>query len=170
MDMKHVVQSNVGSVQRTFTTPHISRMQLLVHRANIERRLKDLGATNYDMILPETHTLPAIIHPNETIRGIVYGRYNYNNNERMGRGALVATNFRVVLVDKKPLFIIYIDITYDSISSISYSRVGQGGVITIISRIGTVKIRTLNQICAKNFIAAVENTIFNMNRTNYGYT
>lgn len=49
---------------------------MILHRSEINRQLKKLGAVKYNMALPETHSLPSVIPLGETIKGIVYGRFN----------------------------------------------------------------------------------------------
>jgi len=65
---------------------------------DMQATLRRLGANVYDRLLPETHGLPQVLMDNEIIEGIVYGRYRFSNNTR-GRGALVATNKRVLFID-----------------------------------------------------------------------
>lgn len=135
---------------------------LKVHREQIEADLKHLGAVRYDMWLPETQSLPLIIHPDEKITGIIYGRYVQHEGEEtiIGRGALVATGQRVLLIDKKPLFVRCEEIPYRIVSGVDYGRVGFVGNVTLNSRIGTVRFRTFNQQCAHNFVEAIERQIF----------
>ena len=130
------------------------------HRARITSELKQLGAVAYDLWLPETQTLPLIIHPNERILGIVYGRYKQDEDRAAGRGALVATDSRVLLVDKKPLYIKCGEISYRVVSAITYTRVGFSGTITLHTRLGDITMHTLNQTCAHNFVEAIEANIF----------
>lgn len=134
---------------------------MLIHVDRIQHDLKYLGADRYDLALPETHALPYIIHPNEQILGIVYGRYVENNGALVGRGALVATDKRVLLVDKKPVLVKCDEITYRVVSGVTYSRVGPTGNVTLHTRVGEVRIRTFNQRCAKSFVEAVEAKVLN---------
>lgn len=130
----------------------------------IDRDLRKLGVVMYDFWLPETHTLPFIIHPNEKIKGIVYGRYKHNGTDpAQGRGALIATNQRVLLIDKKPLFLKCDELTYGVVSGATYSKVGLAGMITLHTRAGDIKVRTLNQKCAETFLEAIEAKCFTEN-------
>ena len=113
------------------------------------------------MILPETKTLPFVIHPDEQILGIVYGRYKQSDNgEHVSRGALVATNHRLLLINKKPLFVKCEEISYRVINGITYSRVAIAGTVTLHTRMGDISLRTFNQRCAQNFVEAIEAGIF----------
>lgn len=139
---------------------HIANGVWQEHRDQIDTDLRDLGAVAYDLRLPETHTLPMIIHPHERIAGIVYGRYKKEEGKVVGRGALVATDRRVLLLDKKPLFVRCDEISYGVISAITYSKVWITGTIVLHTRMGDISIRTFNQNCAHKFVEAIEANIF----------
>lgn len=133
---------------------------LRVRTEEIRNRIQSLGAGWFNMRLPETHVLPYVVRPNETIQGIVYGRYKQDGGKVIGRGALVSTDRRVLLIDKKPLFVKNEEIAYGAISGVTYSRVGIMGMVTLHSKMGDVKLRTFNQKCAKSLVEAVEVQIF----------
>jgi len=131
-----------------------------VEKAVLKRRLTELGATRYDLLLPESHALINIIAPDEEINGIVYGRYKQIVDNKEGRGALVATNKRVLLLDKKPMFTNSDEIIYPVISGIRSTKTGAGMTITLHSRVGDIRISTLNSRCANGFIKAIKSSIF----------
>ena len=129
-------------------------------KALLNIRLVELGADRYDLILPETHALPNIIGLDEEVRGIVYGRYKQVGDIKAGRGALVATNRRVLLIDKKPLFSKFDEIIYPVISGVTLTRAGAGMTVTLHTRMGDIGVFTLNKLCAKNFVKAIEDGIY----------
>ena len=132
-----------------------------LHEIRVHKELKELGAVQYDLLLPETRALPFIIHPEERITGIVFGRYRRESAAMMkGRGALVATDRRMILVDKKPLFLRYDEIGYHVVSGVSYTSVGISGTVTLHTRVGDVNVRTFNKSCADTFVKAVEKRVF----------
>ena len=127
----------------------------------MHRDLRKLGAVMYDFWLPETHALPSIIHQDERIQGIVYGRYkHYGGEETEGRGALVATSKRILLVDKKPMFLRCDELTYEVVSGVTYTKAGPAGTVTLHTRAGDISVRTFNHRCAKTFVAAIETNRF----------
>lgn len=134
-----------------------------------KEQLQKLGADTYDLHLPETHTLPLIIQPDEYIQGIVYGRYVYRTNaeEIISRGALVVTNMRILLVNKKPFYVSCEEIAPDRISGITYNRVGPMGHVILHTRQGDFNVRTFNQQCARRFTEAVEAKLYNQERRSY---
>lgn len=137
-----------------------SNSLLKAHITRIETRLRLLGAVTYNMWLPESHALPFFVHPGEKITGVVYGRYKRNEGREIGRGLFVATDQRVLFVDKKPLYVRSDEITYEVISGVSYSRVTLAGTVILHTRMGDISIRTFNHTCARTFVKAVEVQIF----------
>jgi len=138
------------------------------HADRIKANLKRLGATHYDLWLPESRRLAYIIQPEEELLGVVYGRYLEKTPQGQAgtsRGALIATDRRVLLLNSKPLFERCDEIAYQVISGISYSHIGPIGNVTLHTRIGDVNVRTFNQRCAKGFVHAIETSIYsNQNR------
>ena len=144
----------------------ISQKHVINGFANLQQQalnqaLRELGADRYDLWLPETHTLPYIVHPNEHIKGIVYGKYSHNGaRPAHGRGALVATDSRILLIDKKPLFLKCDELAYRVVSGVTYTKVGIAGTVTLHTKAGDIHVRTLNQKCADRFLAAIEAKCF----------
>lgn len=140
---------------------------LHMHKKQLYADLKSLGAVQYNLRLPETHCLPEIIHLDERLQGIVYGRYKqhprYGQESKApsnGRGALVVTDKRVLFIDKKPLFLRCDEVPYDIISGVTYTKAGLIGTVTLRTRAGDFAIRTLNQRCATRFVEAIEAICF----------
>lgn len=142
-----------GSAQQVMQVTK-GRVDQVVHQ------LKGLGASAYDLRLPESHILPYIVRPDEWIIGIIFGKYKQAGEGRFGRGALVATDRRVILLDKKPLFVKCDELMYRAISGVAYSRSGLMGTVILHSRTGDIQMRTYNQLCAKSFIESVESKLF----------
>lgn len=130
--------------------------------AHLKTALQQLGADRYDLSLPETRLLPLVLKPAEQIQGIVYGRYRYCKPDETiaSRGALVATDRRVLLLDRKPLFVHCDEIAYRVVSGIAYSRVGLAGTVTLHTRIGDISLHTFNKRCARDFSEAIETRLF----------
>jgi hypothetical protein len=158
MDTQRPITVNDQQLSRAGRERLLSGL-LKIHREHIEDRLRVLGADRYDLLLPETHALPLIIRSDEVITGIVYGRYKQSDSS-IGRGTLVATDSRLLLVDRKILSLKCDEIAYTAVTAITYNKVGPAATITLHSRIGDISVRTFNWRCAQNFIADLENTIF----------
>lgn len=129
-------------------------------RNEVYTRLKELGADYYDMLLPETHVLPRMLAPDERVEGIVYGKYLIDRGTHVSRGLLAITDQRVLLVDKKPMFLHYNDINFEVISGVMYGQWGLSEVVTLNTRMGQIEVRTYNKTCASQFVNAVEDMLF----------
>jgi hypothetical protein len=127
--------------------------------------VRSLGANRYDVLLPETKALRSVIDAGERLQGIVYGRYRQDRNGLVSRGALVATDRRVILLNKKPLLLEDDEITYRAISGVDLNWVWLGGTVSLHTRMGDIHIRTFNRRSARNFVDVIK---FNLNQDNLG--
>ncbi len=118
--------------------------------------LRALGAMKYDLLLPETKAIANCLSDNEKLLGVVYGRYKQEKNNIVSRGVLVATNQRVLLINKKPLFLQHDDFTYKAISGVDFSWAGIMGTVSLHTRLGDIRVRTFNKKCALMFVSAIE--------------
>lgn len=148
------VRDNLTSLQSPISRGQFSQDFIKPHASRIRIELKEKGALPYDLILPETYYLPTVIHHDEHIMGSIYGRYRYGNT--IGRGALVATDRRVIFLDKKPLYVHYDEINFKIIGSISYTRTVLIGYVTLHTRLGDFQLRTFNHKSAYNFVKYIE--------------
>jgi len=87
----------------------------MVHISEIEAKLSKLGFRASLWFKPEVKELQHILMDNEEIIGCVAGRYFG------GFALLVATDYRMLLIDKKIPYLSVEDIRYDMISEINYS-------------------------------------------------
>ena len=108
------------------------------------------GASRYNLWLPETRYLAYLIHDDEHILGSTYGRY------KGGRGAIVATNQRVIFIDKKPWYTHVDEITFAIIGGITYSRGVIFGHVILHTRLGDFDVTTMNHKNASNFVDYIE--------------
>ena len=89
----------------------------MVSKQNIEEQLKNIKFYTRSWNRAETHELADIILPDEEIYECVNGWYEG------GIALLVATNIRVLLIDKKPFkFLSLEDVRFDTINQIDYGR------------------------------------------------
>lgn len=130
-----------------------TRGTTLEERAHRERVLNDLkraGAGWYGMLKLETSYLPLLIHPDETLAAAVYG---FNDD---GSVMMVATDRRIIYLDKKPMFIKSDDITYDVVSGVSYGHTGPFTTVTLHTRLGDFSMHLVSLRCAKRFVEFIE--------------
>lgn len=134
--------------QRTPPVPHIENNKEVRERVFAE--LKALGLRPWALWRLDIRYLPNLIHPNEHIKGVTYGK------GKDGMMMLVATDLRVIVLSKKPLFVKADDLTYDIVGGVSYGNVGFEGTVTLHSRLGDFKIHTLNLKMAQGFRNYIE--------------
>lgn len=99
----------------------------------------------------EIKELPNIIHQGETISECVNGLYEG------GVALLVATEMRVLLIDKKPLGYLNVeDLRFDMINEIDYSHRLINATITITTGNKTLRFKSYNQARLRHLIGLVQ--------------
>ena len=127
-----------------------------VHARRIQDELREAGATMYGLAKFSSQYLYRLIHANEHIRGIVYGRYRGGKGLlKFNEGMLVATDRRIIFLDYKPGFTSVEEIAYRAISGIDYVAAGPFSSVTLHTRIGSFTIRYANATCIRTFAAYV---------------
>lgn len=99
----------------------------MVSLNQVEEQLKRVGCNFRFWGRPEIRELCNILMQGETITQCVNGRYEG------GFALLVATDHRLLLIDKKPMFLTLEDIRYDMVSEMDYSAQLLGATVHIIT-------------------------------------
>jgi len=120
------------------------------HLKRIREELKAAGAGSIGSRTPESHELAKLIHPNEHVGGVVYGTYPG------GLAWLVATDQRVIFLDRKPLFATHDEMTYDYVTGITSTRAGLFETVILHSRSHDYSISFVNPKTAHIFIQYVD--------------
>lgn len=131
-------------------TPHAERIRKELIAANI---------TQYGLRKAEARYLPKIIHKDEHIGGVVYGR-----NES-GSAMLIATDRRIIYLDKKPLFTSSEEVTYDVVSGFIINTQSVVNAITLHTKVKDFRLRFVNHRCAVHFQRYVETRHLEDSRT-----
>jgi hypothetical protein len=111
--------------------------------------LRQLGANRYDLLLPETRSLGKILQPDEEPLAVLYGKYYKVENHIISRGLLVITNQRLLVINKKFLFLRYDSINFNAVSGFKFSSTGFFHTFTLNTKIATFVFRTYNRNCAE---------------------
>ena len=119
-------------------------------KRRIRKELRDLDVWPPQFWRTEMHSLPDILHDDEHIMGVVYG---YGSD---GFAMLMATDRRVLYIDKKPMFLKTDEITYDLVGGITHGRVWPFETVTLHTRLGDYKLRAMNFAAAAHFIDFIE--------------
>ncbi len=88
----------------------------MVNARDVRKQLRRIGADYHFWGVAELRELPHILFENEQIRHIINGRYSG------GFATLCATDIRVLLIDKKPLFLTMEDVRYDMVSDVMFNH------------------------------------------------
>lgn len=117
----------------------------------VHKQLKKLKFGGSPLNQAELRELPSILHENEKILECVNGFYEG------GIALLVATDSRLLLVDKKPLNYLNVeDLRFDMINEIDYSHRLMGATITISTGSKALKFKSYNQARLRNLIGLVQ--------------
>lgn len=117
----------------------------------VDKQLKRIGFSKYGWGKAEVKELPHIILPDEEIYECVNGIYEG------GFALLVATDVRVLLIDKKPFnYLTVEDLRFDMINEIDYSHRLFGAYISITSGDKNLKFRSYNQPRLRKLINHVQ--------------
>lgn len=123
---------------------------VISHEERIKKELLGSGISPWGLLYSESRYLPTIIHNNEHIEAIVYGR------TKSGRSMLVATDKRVIFLDKKPMFIKTDEITYSLVGGVSYSQGTMRSTLTLHTRMGDISMHSMNRTCMMRFKEYIE--------------
>jgi len=112
----------------------------------IQKQISSLDSASRLLAFKEVKELPKILWEDERIEQIIQGMYNNGN------GVLVATNKRLVFVDKGLMFGLKVeDFPYDKITSIQYETGMLMGEITIFASGNKAEIKYLDKARTRVF-------------------
>lgn len=120
------------------------------HKNRIKKELKAAGATAYALLRAESKYLPQIIHEDEHIGGVVYGRIEGEFS------MLVATDKRILFMQRMALFTTSDELSYDVVSGVKSNDVGLFSSVTLHTRITDYTIRFANTKCVHKFVNYIE--------------
>jgi hypothetical protein len=130
--------------------PHTKQPKPMTHKQRVASELQTSGASRVAMRTMESRYLHNIIKQDEHIMAMVYGHH------QEGNVMLVATDKRMIFLDKKPLFVNDDEISYGMIGGVSVSNAGMGTTVVMHTRIKDYKVVTLNRQSAEKFAEYIE--------------
>lgn len=123
----------------------------MVSQKSITAQLKKIGFSQHAWGRAEVRELPNIILPDEEIFECVNGTYEG------GFALLVATDVRVLLIDKKPFnYLTVEDLRFDMINEIDYNHRVFGAYVDISTGNRALKFRSYNQPRLRKLINHVQ--------------
>ncbi|MBI1857195.1 pyridoxamine 5'-phosphate oxidase family protein [Candidatus Saccharibacteria bacterium] len=120
------------------------------HINRVKKELAEAGVTGYGLVKSESRYLPQIIHENEHIGGAVYGQFG------SGSAMLIATDHRIIFLDRKPMFTTNDELTYDVVSGVKLNQGGLFTAVTLHTRVADYALRYVNLKCARRFVKYIE--------------
>ena len=116
----------------------------------IKRELLDAGVTFYGLLKAESRYLPKILHDNEHIEAVIYGQHNASS------AMLIATDERIIYLDKKPMVEMFDEISYEVISGIEFDIHTFFGSVVLHTPVKNYYFRYVNLRCAEKFARHIE--------------
>jgi hypothetical protein len=124
----------------------------MVSKQSVTDQIEELGFNQHGWGRAEIAELPHILLPGEKIYELANGTYEG------GFALIVATDVRVLLVDKKPMSYLTVeDIRFDMISEIDYSHRLIGANIRISTGVKDMRFRSYNKARLRKLIGHVQN-------------
>ncbi len=128
----------------------------MVRAITVQKQLKAIGASFPFFGRPEIDELPKIMVDGEVIQHIIFGRYEG------GYAVLCATNFRILLIDKKLLFLTVEDVRYDMIAELDYGHQFLGATIHIRSFSKDLKFQCFNKQKLRDFTSFIQQRVMEL--------
>lgn len=122
----------------------------IAHKKRVRSELAKAGVTGYGLITLQARYAHKILHKDEAVYAVAYGRYSG------GSGMLIATDRRVIFLDRKPLYTISDTINYYSITGIGINSQGYFSSVTVHTRTGDYFLRYVNRHAAHKFVKYIE--------------
>lgn len=116
----------------------------------VKRELIDAGITFYGLLKSESRALPKVLHDNEHVEAVVYGQHHSNSV------MLVATDERIIYLDKKPMALFLDEVSYEVISGIEFEIHTLFATLVLHTPVKNYDIRFANLHCAENFAKHIE--------------
>jgi hypothetical protein len=133
-------------MMRVLTGGWLGKEETMTSLQQVEDQLKRVGCNFRFWCRPEVRELCKILMPGETIAQAVVGRYEN------GAALLCATDHRLLLIDKKPMFLTLEDIRFDMISEIDYNAQLFGGTVRIMTPNRKLTFSAWNQARLRNVL------------------
>lgn len=133
----------------------------MVSKQEIMEQLARIGVQFRFFGKPEVRELAHIINPGEHITHLVNGFY------QGGMALLVTTNQRLLLIDKKPLFLNLEDIRYEMISELDYVSRLLDGTINLCMSNKKLSFRSFSSSRLRDLCRYTQNQITHFRRLSY---
>jgi hypothetical protein len=128
----------------------------MVHDRAVHKQLRAIGADKLFWGKSELAELSKIMVPGEVIEHVQHGHY------AGGFATLVATNHRLLLIDKKPFFLTVIDLRYDMVAEVDYGHQFIGATIHVQSFNKDFKFQSINKENLRRITSFIQHKVMEM--------
>lgn len=131
----------------------------------VRQELKDAFATPYGLIKQEARFLHNIVEDDEHIKAVIYGLYGENGFgvQTSNSGMLVATDKRLIFIDRKPLFSDVDELGYEAIIGINVNSAPIFSAVEVHTARKEFHFRNVNKKCARHFEKYIESRVIGKN-------
>lgn len=124
------------------------------HQQRIRQELADAGMTSYyGQYKMSSRHLPKVIAEDEHIKGVVYGHAG------IGLAMLVATDRRIIYLERRPFFTSMDDISYDMVAGVTYRDAGIFPFVELYTRMGDYTLSYVSPVPASRFAKYIEDRL-----------
>lgn len=120
----------------------------------VKQCLRSMGASPYILSRPEVEKLALLLQDNERIEAFICGTYI------AGWGMLVATERKLIFIEKQFVRLKVEELPYQMISAIDHSTGRKYGKVTVRAQRKDYYFRRVNRDCVKKFISYVESRMY----------
>jgi hypothetical protein len=125
----------------------------MVHLHTVEEQLKAIGCNFRFFGRPEIRELTKILLPGETIAQCTNGYYEG------GIALLVVTDHRLLLVDRKPMYLTIEDLRFDMISEIDFSHRLLNATVRIFSTNKSLMFTSWNHVRLRRLVEYLQHRV-----------
>ncbi len=127
-------------------------MTLAENQARIKRELAKASITTYGQLKMGSRFLSSIMTEDEHIGGVIYGRCPH------GLAMLVATNKRIIYIERQPFFSSTDEVDYDVVSGVKRTN-AVFSAVDLHTKPGNYSLRFVDPNCATIFVEYIERKI-----------
>jgi hypothetical protein len=110
----------------------------------------DAGVSTYGLLKSETRILPKLLHPDEHIEAVIYGQHQSSS------AMLVATDERIIFIDKKPMAVFLDEVSYEVVSGLEFDIHLLFASVILHTPVRNYDFRYVNLRCAEKFARHME--------------
>ncbi|MDQ3158658.1 MAG: PH domain-containing protein [bacterium] len=130
----------------------------MVSKTYVDNQLQKLGLTFQFWSKLAVKELPKILVKDEQILGIVNGRYDG------GFAILCATDKRLLLIDKKPLFLNFSDFRYDTVAEVDFKYRALNAYLKVQTYGQTFHFRSWSQKQLRDMSTLIQGKVMNLQK------